>query len=304
MGIISFLKPGDSVEVIAPASRCTESHLLVLQELLQSWELNCILDKNIFGNDLLCANTDENRLASLKNALLNPTTKAIVCARGGYGSMRLLPGLFNVTPPQQSKLFIGMSDITALNLFLMQQWHWPVLHGGLSSDKFSLESIYDSKSLIFGEKKQISLSGSPLNKLAKKNHTINKILTGGNLSLIQTSIGTAWQVQGENKILFLEDVSERGYRIDRMLEHLLQANIFKHVAAVVLGDFLEGKESNGTSLVQPVLERFAEHCPAPVIQIAGIGHGQDNITLPLGLSARLQLGDAISLTISMGNTPK
>src|SRR5690348_3082 len=116
MQSLPILKPGDSVEVIAPAARCSDQQLTALKELLASWQLNCTVDQHIFGDDLLCANTDEIRFQCLKNALLNPDTKAVICARGGYGSMKLIPALSKLTPPPSPKLFLGMSDITALHL--------------------------------------------------------------------------------------------------------------------------------------------------------------------------------------------
>ena len=292
---LPILKPGDSVEIIAPASRCSDKHLTEIKELLVSWQLNCIVDKDIFGDDLLCANTDDVRFKSLKNALQRSETKAVICARGGYGSMRLIPELTKMIPPVVPKLFVGMSDITALSLYLQQQWQWPTLHGALALDKFSPESISALKSILFGEIEQVEFMGLPLNALAEKTLTIEATITGGNLCLVQASIGTAWQINGKKKIIFLEEVGERGYRVDRMLEHLRQANIFTGAAAIVFGDFIEGNESNGSSLVKPVLKRFAEHCAIPVIQVEGIGHGHINFPLPLGTKAKLQLGNKIKL---------
>jgi len=290
-----LLKAGDKVEIIAPASRCSADRLKGLIELLTSWQLNCILDKDIFGNDLLCANSDEIRFKFLKNALLNPETKAIICARGGYGSMRLIPELTKMTRPDTPKLFVGMSDITALNLYLLQQWHWPTIHGAASPDIFSPESLAVVKSFLFGEIKQVEWLGLPLNSLAEKNYIVEASITGGNLCLLQTSIGTVWQINGDNKIIFIEEVGERGYKIDRMLEHLHQATIFKGAAAIVFGDFLEGKEPNGTSLIKPVLERFAQSCDIPVVQVTGIGHGPMNFPMPMGGMAKLQLGTETKL---------
>ena len=291
-----ILNPGDRVEIIAPASRCTDDVLNDLKALLVSWQLDCIIDKNIFGNDLLCANSDEMRFKSLKNALQNSETKAIICARGGYGSMRLIPALSKVTPPNAPKLFVGMSDITALHLFFEQQWRWPTIHGALARDKFSPESIRSLKSILFGEVDQTVLTGLPLNALAEKTGIIESQLTGGNLSLVHTGVGTIWQMNGENKIIFLEDVGERGYRIDRMLAHLCQANIIKGAAAIVFGDFTEGNEPNGDSLVEPVLERFAKNCGIPVVKIEGVGHGYINFPLLLGTPATLTLGQSAKLT--------
>ncbi len=293
------LNPGDKVEIIAPASRCSDLHLTELKTLLTGWGLDCIVSPNIFGNDLLCANTDTIRFESLKNALFDRETKAVICARGGYGCMRLIPALSKLSAPTLPKLFVGMSDITALNLYLQQTWQWPVIHGALAKDKFSPESIESLRSILFGATTQITFSALPLNKHAKKNRLIEADITGGNLCLIQTSLGTQWEIESRNKIIFLEETNERGYRVDRMLEHLRQANVFHHAAAIVLGDFLEGNEPNGTSLVQPVLERFAQSCDIPVLHIKGIGHGHVNFPIPLGILAQLQLGKQINLVCSL-----
>lgn len=289
------IKAGDQIEIIAPASRCAVDLLEGLKHILTSWQLQCIVNENIFGQDLLCANSDSMRLDSLTKALQDPETKAVICARGGYGSMRLIPELAKTAPPNSPKLFIGMSDITALNLFLLQQWKWPVVHGALSPDKFSPDSTAALKSLIFGELPQIEFQGKALNTAAKRNSILESSIVGGNLSLLQTSIGTLWQVAARDQILFIEEVAERGYRIDRMFEHLHQAGIFKNIAAIILGDFTGGKEPNGSSLVNPVLERFAGACDVPVIRIQGIGHDHINHPLPLGTKVQLVLGNEIKL---------
>ena len=293
---LPILKPGDHVEIIAPGSRCSDKQLADLKKLLLSWQLHCIVDDAIFGPDLLCANTDEMRFKLLKNALERPETKAIICARGGYGSMRLIPPLSNVSPVFPPKLFVGMSDITALHLYLQQQWQWPTIHGSLTSDNVSNESIAALKSLLFGENCPIEFSCLPLNALAEKKQSIEAHITGGNLCLVQTSIGTMWQMQGKNKIIFLEEVNERAYRIDRMLEQLHQAASVHDAAAILFGDFTGGDEPDGSSLIAPVLARFAERCAIPVVQVKGIGHGYVNFPLILGAKATLQLGDRIRLS--------
>lgn len=290
---LSTLKPGDSVEIIAPASRCSDNHLTAIKELFESWQLNCIISNDIFGEDLLCANADEIRFNSLKNALQNPTTKAIICARGGYGSMRLIPQLTQLSPTASPKIFVGMSDITALNLYLQQQWQWPTIHSAPALDKFSPASIAKLKAILFGDVSEVIFQAVPLNALAEKPLTINASITGGNLCIAQTSIGTQWQINGDNKIIFLEEIGERGYRVDRMLEHLRQAHVFKNAAAILFGDFIEGNEPDGSSLINPVLKRFALTSEIPVIQVQGIGHGHTNFPVPLGTKTQLQLGDDI-----------
>ena len=294
---LPILKQGDFVEIIAPASRCSDSQLNLLKKLLESWQLNCIVKEDIFAEDILCANTDEMRFHHLKNALYHPETKAIICARGGYGSMRLIPKLMELNEPETSKLFVGMSDTTCLQLYLLQQWGWPIIHGAAAPDRFSQESIASLRSLVFGELAEVRFTTTPLNKHAQKNEVIQSSITGGNLAIIQAGIGTSWQLEGGDKIILLEEISERGYRVDRMLEHLQQANIFKNAAAILLGDFLGGNEPDGSSLIEPVLQRFAEHCHIPVLRIAGIGHGPINFPIPCGMVAHLQLGEAAQLTV-------
>lgn len=291
------LKCGDTVEIIAPASRCSDQQLSEMKELLESWQLNCIVKQDIFGSDLLCANTDEARFKHLAHALQNAESKAIFCARGGYGSMRLIPKLTQIDKPVSPKILVGMSDITALQLYLQQQWGWPIIHGAAAPDRFSPESIASLKSLVFGAVKHIEFPGlMPLNQYAQTNRIINSTLTGGNLSIIQAGIGTRWSIDARDKIILLEDIGERGYRVDRLLEHLFQANILQHAAAILLGDFLEGKEPDNSSLIHPVLSRFAERCTVPVVQIKGIGHGRNNMPIPFGTSTKLQLGNEIKLT--------
>jgi muramoyltetrapeptide carboxypeptidase len=294
---LPVLIPGDFVEVIAPASRCSDSQLVQLKELLESWQLNCIIQDDIFSEDILCANTDEMRFEHLKNALQNPKTKAIISARGGYGSMRLIPRLAKINPPHSIKIFVGMSDTTCLHLDLQQRWAWPTIHGAASADKFSKESIASLKSVLFAESMEIKFPQlTPLNKYAREKRVIKSSVTGGNLTIIQAGIGTSWQMDGRDKIILLEEVGERAYRVDRMLEHLHQANIFSKVAAILLADFLGGDEPNGSSLIEPVLQRFADSIDIPVLRIEGIGHGPVNFSIPCGTEAHLQIGSIFQLT--------
>lgn len=294
---LPVLKPGDFVELIAPASRCSDRELLGIKQLCEAWQLNCIVNEDIFGNDLLCANSDAARFSHLKNALQNPQTKAVICARGGYGAMRLIPQLAKVQPPETPKIFVGMSDTTCLHLYLQQQWGWATIHGAASPDKFSAQSIAALKTLLFAEAEEVTFSRlKPLNQAAKEQCVLTSTVTGGNLTLIQAGIGTNWQLNAHNKLVLLEEVNERGYRVDRMLEHLQQAHILDGATAILFGDFLGGNEPNGTSLIQAVLQRFADACAIPVVQIDGIGHGVTNFPIPCATKGRLELGNQMHLT--------
>lgn len=290
------LKPGDCVEIIAPAARRSDTQLTQLQELLQSWDLTCIIDEAIFGKDILCANTDEKRFEQLEKALNNPQTQAIICIGGGYGSMRLIPQLHQMKQPITPKLFVGMSDITTLHLYFQQQWGWPTLHASATQSTLSEESLSALRSILFGEVEHIQFTGLiPLNTQALSQQSVQGRMTGGNLSLIQASIGTSWQLDSTHRIILIEEVRERAYRVDRMLEQILQSKLLNDATAIVFGDFQNCEEPNGSTLIPQVLERFAKRCTMPVVQVQGIGHGYVNFPIPFGTKTTLTLGDTITL---------
>lgn len=294
------LKPGDRVELIAPASRCTSARLEAIKTMCESWGLVCVIEPSLFGDDLLCANDDEARFKAFRHALMREDTQAIFCVRGGYGSARLIPALTSVSKPPVHKLFVGMSDITALHLYIQQVWDWPVILGSASPDQVSDASIQSLKSILFAETAQVQRFGVPMNALASEDLSIDaSAVTGGNLCLVQASIGTPWQMQAEGNIIFLEEVGERGYRIDRMLEHLGQAGLFDGAKAIIFGDCLEGEEPDGSSLIDRVLQRFASNCDIPVVRMEGIGHGHTNWPLVLGARTTLQLGETVELNITV-----
>lgn len=298
----NYLKPGDLVDIIAPASKCHPDVLEKMTNLLESWGLRSNIPEDIFGDSLLYANTDEKRFAHLKHALLNTTSKAVWCLLGGYGSAKLIPMLSKLKPPPQAKIFIGFSDITALHIFLQQQWGWTTIHGPsgyqASLNKVAENSVHILKDMLFHP--EIALCYDeiiPLNQFAKNNLVINATLIGGNLHLLQTSLGTSWQINADNKIVFIEEVNERAYRVDRVLAHLSQAGIFDRVKAILFGDFIDNGEPNGEFLVNDIIKEFAQQISVPVLQIKNIGHGPINNPILLGSTARLTMSNHYSLVM-------
>ncbi len=283
------LTKGATVDIIAPAGGCASDTLEYVKTLLQNWQLNPRISPDLLDNDLLCANSDENRLQQLQEALFDSPSNAIWCLRGGYGCTRLIPALSKLKAPKLNKLFIGFSDITTLHLFLQQKWHWQTLHGPsanqVAHEHIDSASIQELKKLIFGQLQQLKFSLCPFNAI--NSAIIRAPITGGTLTLIQASLGTPWQINAENKILFLEEVNESAYRIDRMLQHLQQAGILKNVKAILFGDFIPPQYANDVPLTQSVLVRFAEEQNFPVFRIPGIGHGKTNRSLPLGTPVEL-----------------
>lgn len=295
-----FLQPGDVVDIVAPSSKCHPSVLENIKQLIESWELQCHFPDDLFGENLLYANSDEKRFAHLEHALSNSTSKAIWCLLGGCGATRLIPMLSKMKPPICPKIFIGFSDITALHIFFQKQWGWSTIHGPsgyqASLNKVSPDSVNKLKCILFNKNHLLSYDKMiPLNELAKNHSQISATVTGGNLHLIQASIGTPWQIDSTNKIVFIEEVNERAYRVDRSLVHLSQAGIFNQAKAIIFGDFIDPGEPDGKFLVKETLKEFANQCAIPVLQINDIGHGQINYPILLGNLVKLSMGNCYSI---------
>lgn len=295
-----YLKPGDTIDIVAPSSKCHLSVLEKIKNLIHSWELKCYIPDGLFGDSLLYANSDEKRFDHLAHALLNSHSKAVWCLLGGFGATKLIPMLSRITPPLHSKIFIGLSDITALHIFLQGQWGWPTIHGPsgyqTSLNKVSIDSVNLLKKILFHQETTLLYRQLiPLNHLAKNNTTISAPLIGGNLHLIQASLGTAWQIDARNKILFIEEINERAYRVDRVLTHLNQVGILDRVSAILFGDMIDKGEPDGRFLIKNTIQEFASRCTIPVLQLHNIGHGYVNNPIFLGLTATLNMGDHCSL---------
>lgn len=287
----SHLSKGDIIDVVAPASPSPLEGLNHGIRWIEENGFTARVPENLIKPDVFFASPLKNQLEQLKAAIYSDS-KMIWSLRGGYGSMRLLPYMMKWKKPKTPKLFMGFSDVTALQLFLTQEWGWPVLHGrnvsAMNPDKKSKDrnEVLD---ILTGRKDELVYKNlKPMNELAKKLTSIKAPVTGGNLKLLQTSIRTCWELDARGKILFMEDVGERGYAIDRMLEQLWQAEIInKGPRALVLGDFIEGEEKDGRDLTGVALERFAKRAPYPVFKGMKCGHGDINFSLPFNTMAEL-----------------
>lgn len=292
----SYLRSGDVVDIVAPSSKCHPIVLERIKELLNSWGLQCYIPNDIFGDNILCANTDEKRFEHLKYALLNNTSKAVWCLLGGYGSTKIIPMLSSLPVPSHQKIFIGFSDITALHIFLQGRWGWPTIHGPsgyqVSLNKVSNDSINILRDILF-KKEQVFLYEQivPLNNQAKNNLRIHSPIIGGNLHLIQASLGTSWQINADNKILFMEEVNEKAYRVDRVLTHLNQARIFDRAKAILFGDIIDKGEPDGKFIIMKVIEEFSHRFSLPILKINNIGHGNINNPILFGNCVELSVGE-------------
>lgn len=268
------------IKVVAPASGISPDRLAALKQLDQfilDIPADLITQDNVFH-----ANSDEVRFQQLKAALFDSSVDTIVWTlRGGYGAARLLDRLKALPSPSHEKTFIGYSDNTALHLFLSQQWHWRTLHASGLSQLIMPEQDpqnYLRIAEIVAQKVpyQIIPELKPLNQAAQKTSILQGALTGGNLTIVESSLATHWQIQTAGKIVFLEDIGEKGYRIDRSLNHLAQAGCLNDVQAIIFGEFLCLFEE---ATIQFALARFAQDTNIPVFKTDCFGHGKKNYPL-------------------------
>jgi muramoyltetrapeptide carboxypeptidase len=281
-----YLKPGDTIDIIAPSSAA----IVEVQEIVQLIEMlgfQARVDQEIINLHVspFLANSDEYRLSKLVDALSNPESKAIWCLRGGYGSARLIDDLSKIDKPTNPKLLIGFSDITVLHIFINQKWEWPSLHGMMVSQAIK-KGINDPAVIRIvdaitgnGDGK-LTYELIPLNKEARDIESLKAEICGGNLALVQTSIGTNWQLDTAGKILFLEEVHEAPYRVDRMLNHMKQAHLLDDVIGIIFGEFISKPEEIQT--MKETLSAIAHSLNIPVFYTNEFGHGAINHPLPLG----------------------
>lgn len=301
------LKQGDLIDIIAPGYPCSELDLAQGVQEIESWGYQVRYDKKILTPHFFHASNDQERFRQLKNALLNKQSKAVWCLRGGYGSNRLLPLLAKLKKPQQSKLFVGLSDITSLHVFLNQKWNWPTIHGPLvdriGKKLLSAAHKEELQNLISGNLLEVNFNDIvPMNSIAKKTVQLRGQIVGGNLTVLQSGLATPYAVQPRRKILFIEDLGERGYRIDRMLEQFVQAKLLNNCHGILLGDFTGGDEPSGENRVWEALERFSQLHDLPIWKGIQSGHGAIQRPLPLNVDAELtRIGKSFQLKVQIGN---
>ncbi len=288
------------VSVVAPASSVSQE---VLMKIKSMPGLRCNVPDNLLEKKISYhANDDDERFLQLKMALYDESVDVIIWTlRGGYGSARLIERLLPLKRPLREKTFIGFSDNTALHLFLSQHWGWHTIHGSGFSQLLDLkqdpENYIRLAELIDNQvDHQLISELHPLNDVASESRHIEGDMQGGNLTLVECSIGTPWQMKSEGKILFLEEVNEKGYRIDRSLYHLREAGLIKGASAVVFGDCI-GPDGGD---IHFALRRFAEDIKIPVFQTNQFGHGDKNYPIVYQSRAEiLTIGQDIMLKIQL-----
>jgi muramoyltetrapeptide carboxypeptidase len=278
-----YLKQGDKVAVIAPAGRVSEGSLEAMTACMERWGLQVMPGKHVYARQHQFAGTDAQRAADLQEAISNPEIKAVICARGGYGCSRVVDAVDFSPLLQHPKWLVGYSDITVLHA----RWNRmgvASIHGVMSGkfpaggeDNESTESL---RKALFGEPLHYTIPAHPLNKTGKA----EGLLTGGNLALMAHLTGSADEPDTTGKILFLEDVGEYLYAIDRMMLQLQRSGKLQKIKGLILGYFTNTKDHDtpfGASACE-IISTYVQGLDIPVCVGFPAGHEEPNLSLVFG----------------------
>lgn len=288
-----YLKAGDTVAIVAPSGilKNREREIKQADSLLKSWNLNVLIGEHVFSKANHFAGTDDERCEDLQNAMDNPKISAIWCARGGYGTVRILNKLDYTKFKENPKWIIGYSDITALHNQVHNQG-FESIHAlmcvSLTKDLSEIKPSIDTfKSAIFGNPKNYELEGSKYNKVGEATGQ----LVGGNLTMLHTMLGSDESIDTSGKILFIEEIGEYKYHIDRMLQSMKRAGYFDNCAGLIVGDMSKLRKNTtlwGTSIEQLILDALSEY-NFPIAFNLPAGHEKDNRALLLGREINLKI---------------
>jgi len=290
------LRSGDAIRILSLASPVEEARVEVgCAELVRLGYEPKLDREQVFARDGFFAGTAESRAAALRAALAEKGTHAIFCSRGGYGTNYVVEEFAAAGGPSAStsRILLGYSDVTSLQIYLWQKFGWVSFYGPMAVHGFGggadVADGYDSGSFhrAMTETRQgwrIDLRGEAIAEGQAEG-----VVLGGCLTLIETTLGTPWELDTHDAILLLEDCDMKPYQVDRALVHLKQAGKFDGVRGIVMGDFPRCEGAAGSETVSDVARRVLAALKVPIVFGAAIGHTKRAmLTLPLGVRAQLR----------------
>lgn len=279
---MSFLT-NKTIGVVALAGECDIELVKQAKVNLENLGFNIILSKNIYDNDLYLAGSDADKVSELTKFFLDKNIDIILCARGGYGSIRLIKQIDYNIIQKNNKPFCGFSDITALLLMIYKKTGIITYHSPMFCSDFSkniLPYTYNHFCMAMSGD-ELQFSGTKI----YKNGNVKGIIWGGNLSTIVSLCGQDF-IPNEDFIFFAEDLNEQVYKIDKMFQQLLNIdNFFQHCKGIILGDFLN---TDNPIWLEEYFTRLAQRYSMPIIGGYAITHNDNKITIPIGRKAILE----------------
>ncbi|TLU99230.1 S66 peptidase family protein [Dyadobacter luticola] len=290
-----FLKPGDKIGIVAPASVIKHEDVIPGIELFKNvWGLEVVEGATLKSSFHQFAATDEARLADLQAMLDDPSINAVIAARGGYGCSRIVDQLNFDKFLESPKWVIGFSDLTVI-LCQIYKLGYASLHAPMAKSITtggSEDAAESLRQMLFGESPVYSFANHPLNRAGE----VAAELVGGNLCLLAHLIGSETEIDTDGKILFIEDINEYLYNLDRMMIQLKRAGKLSNLAGLIVGQFTDMKDNKHPTFGKDSNEIILEHIEEynyPVCFDFPVGHVSDNRAMGIGLTASLNIGAEI-----------
>jgi len=298
---LKHLKPGGTIGIVAPASPSDSKFIDEKILAFESLGFNIKKGQHIYKTYGYLAGTDHDRSEDLMNMFIDPCIDAIVCFRGGYGSIRLISNLNTKVIRNHPKPFCGYSDITLLLNYISSKCDFTTFHSPMINSNFE-DSITKNNfmDVLMNSNKNFSYDLKELMDI----HVLNEMdfkgrLIGGNLSMICSAIGTPYEVNFKNSIILIEEINESPYVIDRLLSQMIFANKFKDCNGIILGHFTDctvSDYSKSFTLEDIIIQKLLP-LNIPIIKNFPCGHSYPNITLPIGCNLYYNSKNSL-LTIS------
>jgi muramoyltetrapeptide carboxypeptidase len=292
-----YLKQGDTIGIVCPSGYMPFDKAKTCIDVLQQWGFKVQVGKTLGNQNNYFSGTDEERLYDLQMMLDDENIKAIYCGRGGYGLSRIIDKINFKSFIQNPKWIIGYSDITLLHAHIFSNYNIAGLHAPMAAafnemdeSKKYIDSIYDG---LIGKRQTYKTAPHYLNR----NGVCKGKLIGGNLALLAHIIGTKSDINTKNKILFIEDIGEYKYNIDRMLIQLKRAGKLDELAAFIVGSFTEIKDTTipfGKEIKEIISDAVKEY-NYPVCFDFPVGHVKENYALKIGVDYKLTVSGKVLL---------
>ncbi len=290
--IPQFLRPGDRVAVVSPSGVVDAGAVKSAVKKIESWGLEVTVGANCLASYGPFAGTDAQRISDLQQALDDASVRAVLCSRGGYGMSRIIDRIDFSAFLESPKWIVGYSDITVLNMWLGTLYGVATIHGEMllnyDNPAKTPRTVSTVRDLLFGMPAACTWEGVAIN-----GNAASGILTGGNLALLYSLAGTIARPETEGKILFIEDIGEYYYSVDRMLHSLRLAGMLDNLAALLVGDFGDMQDQRipfGRSVEQIVTD-VAGGYGYPIFFGFPSGHSDDNPAIYLGREAVIKADD-------------
>ena len=292
-----YLKKGDIIGITCPAGYITLQEIQPAVNKIKEWGFEVKIGDTIGKKDFTFGGTDEERLKDFQQMLDDTTIKAILCARGGYGAVRIIDDIDFKKMAKHPKWIIGFSDVTVIHSHLNRNYRVASIHSKMcnsfpedwaKAEPVQIESIESIKKCLTGEKMHYLFTPNPANKTG----LVDGELVGGNLKTLESLSGSKSDINTKDKILFVEDTGEYLYSIDRMFWNLKRSGKLSHLKGLVIGGFKPKKddvgEEFGKTLETIVLEKISEY-NYPVCFDFPVGHQKNNFALKCGVMHRLSV---------------